>query len=70
MLSIQLDPDLEKRLDLLAEKTGRSKADYVQEAIHEYLEDIEDRHVAIERLNNPGKRWTMEEVEQELGLED
>ena len=70
MLSIQLDPDLEKRLDLLAEKTGRSKADYVQEAIHEYLEDIEDRHVAIERLNNPGKRWTMEEVEQEHGLED
>ena len=42
---------------------------YVREAILEHLEDMEDRYLAIERLENPAQRWTLEEVEQELDLE-
>lgn len=30
-------------------------------------EDIKDAKEALQRLNNPGKRYTLEEVEKELG---
>jgi RHH-type rel operon transcriptional repressor/antitoxin RelB len=69
MLSIRLDPKIEKRLEALAARTGRTKSYYVREAILEHLEDMEDRYLAIERLENPSQRWTLEEVEQELDLE-
>ena len=69
MLSVRLDPKIEKRLKALAAKTGRTKTYYVREAIMEHLEDMEDRYLAIERLENPARRWTLEEVEQELDLE-
>ena len=68
MLAIRLPPDLEKRLDELSKKTGRTKTYYAREALVEYLDDLEDFYLASERLENPGKRWTMEEVEKELGL--
>ena len=69
MLSVRLDPKIEKRLEDLAEKTGRTKTYYVREAILEHLEDMEDRYLAIERLENPAQRWTLDQVEQELDLE-
>ncbi len=68
MLAIRLSPDIEKRLDELAKKTGRSKTHYAREAIVEYIDDLEDYYLAVDRLKNPGRRWTMEEVEEELGL--
>jgi RHH-type transcriptional regulator, rel operon repressor / antitoxin RelB len=70
MLAIRLSPDIEKRLDDLSKKTGRTKTYYAREAIMEYIEDLEDYYLATTRLENPGKRWTLEEVEKELGLAD
>ena len=70
MLAIRLPQEIEKRLEELAKKTGRTKTYYVREAILEYLDDLEDYYLAIDRLDKPGKRWTMEEVEEELGLAD
>jgi|GEM_PF-1691427 len=32
------------------------------------LEDQEDIRVALERLAQPGKRWSLEELEKELDL--
>ena len=69
MLSIRLDPEIDKRLEVLAARTGRTKSFYVREAILEHLEDMEDRYLAIERLENPSQRWTLKEVEQQLDLE-
>lgn len=69
MVSVRLDPEIEARLDALAEKTGRTKSYYIREAILEHLGDMEDRYVAIERLENPARRWSLEEVERELGVE-
>jgi RHH-type rel operon transcriptional repressor/antitoxin RelB len=69
-LAIRLPEDLNKRLEDIARRTGRTKTDYVREAILEHLEDLEDAHLAMERLNNPGKRLSMEEVKKELGLVD
>lgn len=68
MLAIRLSPDVEKRLDELSKKTGRTKTYYVREAIIEYIDDLEDYYLAAGRLDHPAKRWTLEEVEKELGL--
>lgn len=42
-ISIRLTPEDEARLADLARRTGRSKTFYVREAIHEHLNDLEER---------------------------
>jgi RHH-type rel operon transcriptional repressor/antitoxin RelB len=68
MLVIRLDPAIEKRLELLAKKTGRTKTFYAREAIIEHLEDLEDLYLAMQRLENPGKTYSAQDVKRELGL--
>lgn len=70
MLGVRIEPELEKRLDAIAAKTGRSKSYYVRQAILELIDDWEDTAAAIAALENPGRRWSMEEVERALGLDD
>ena len=41
----------------------------VARTVHDIREDKEDLDIALERLRNPGKRWSMDEVEKVLGLE-
>ena len=69
MLSIQLPPDLERRLDVIAERTGRSQSEHAREAILRYFEDLEDELIAVERLDRPERRWTLDDLERELDLE-
>lgn len=45
-ISIRLSPEDEERLEQLAANTGRSKTFYVREAIHEHLDDLEERYWA------------------------
>ena len=72
--SIQLPQDVEKRLEDLARKTGRSKEAYITEAVLEYLDDLEDIYLAeqaLERIRRGEERtYSLEEVERELGLGD
>jgi len=68
MLAIRLDPEIERRLALLAQKTGRTKTFYAREAILEHLEDLEDGYLALERLQKPGRIYSSDEVKRELGL--
>lgn len=68
MLAIRLDPEVERRLESLAKKTGRTKTYYAREAILEHLEDMEDYYLAVEVLQNPGQIYTAEEAKRELGL--
>ncbi|MGH8306724.1 MAG: type II toxin-antitoxin system RelB family antitoxin [Gammaproteobacteria bacterium] len=70
MLAIRLTPDIEKRLDALAKKTGRSKTYYAREAIQEYLEDLEDYYLAEARTEKNLPGLSLEEVEKRLGLAD
>ena len=42
MLAIRLPDDLEQRLTLLAERTGRSKSFYARQALETHLDDLED----------------------------
>lgn len=69
MLSVRLDSETERRLDDLAKATGRTKTYYVKEAIRAHLEEMEDRYVAIQRLEEPAERVPLEDLERELELE-
>jgi RHH-type rel operon transcriptional repressor/antitoxin RelB len=46
MLAIQLSQSIEKRLEKLARRTGRTKHFYIREAILKHLEDLEDLYFA------------------------
>jgi len=69
MLTIRLPEDIEARLATLAARTGRTKAFYAKEAIIEHLDDMEDKYLAITRLENPNKRWPLDTLEQGLDLD-
>lgn len=70
MLAIRLPDEIEKRLDLLAKKTGRTKTYYVREAVIEHIEELEDIYLALNRLEKPAKRWSLEDLEKEIDLDD
>jgi len=69
MLAIRLPEEIEARLSALATKTGRTKTFYAREAILEHLDEMEDKYLAIDRLEKPGKRWTLDDMEQGRDLE-
>lgn len=74
MLAVKLPLEIETRLDALAKRTGRTMTFYVQEAILEHLDDLEDIYLAEQRLEDlrAGRTHTLtlDEVERDLGLAD
>ena len=59
MLAIRLPLSIEKRLEKLARRTGRTKTYAVREAILEHLEDLEDLYLAeraMERIRSGEER--------------
>jgi RHH-type rel operon transcriptional repressor/antitoxin RelB len=55
MLAIRLPQSIERRLERLARRTGRTKTYYVREAILEHLGDLEDLYLAegaLERIHS------------------
>ena len=74
MLAIRLPEEIEARLDILAERTGRSKTFYARQAILAHLDDLEDLYLAeqvVRRISNDDERSsTLDEVEARLCLAD
>ena len=72
MLAVRLPKELSDQLDELARETGRSKSYYARQAIIEFLEDRADYLHAIAALEREEGQpnLTLEQVEQELGLDD
>jgi RHH-type transcriptional regulator, rel operon repressor / antitoxin RelB len=59
MLAIRLPLSIEKRLEKLARRTGRTKTYYARQAILEHLEDLEDMYLAegvLERIRDGEER--------------
>ena len=59
VLAIRLPLSIEKRLEKLARRTGRTKSYYVREAILEHLKDLEDLYLAeraLERIRSGEER--------------
>lgn len=74
MLVIRLPQSIEKRLEKLARRTGRTKTFYVREAILEHLDDLEGSYLAeriLARIRS-GKEQTipLEDALKRYGLED
>lgn len=74
MLAIRLPEAIEKRLDRLAKRTGRTKTYYAREAILKYLDDLEDIYFAEKELaairSGRSKTIPLEEIMRRHGLED
>ncbi|WP_332308394.1 type II toxin-antitoxin system RelB family antitoxin [Pseudomonas asplenii] len=74
MLAIRLPQDIENRLEALAAATGRTKTFYAREAILEHIDNLEDIYLAEQRLADVragrSKTMTLEELEQQYGVED
>ena len=72
--SIQLSPEIEQRLDLLASQTGRTKDFYVRELIERAVEDMEDYYLAVDVLDRISQGteevYSAEAVSKSLGLDD
>jgi RHH-type rel operon transcriptional repressor/antitoxin RelB len=73
MLAIRLPERIEKRLDRLAKRTGRTKTYYAREAILRHLEDLEDIYYADKELaairSGRSKTFPLEQVMREHGME-
>ena len=74
MLALRLPPDIERRLEALAKRSGRSKSFYAREAILEHLDDLEAVYISDEILkrvvSGQEKTYTLDELEKEIGLAD
>lgn len=74
MIAIRLPVSIERRLEKLARRTGRTKSFYVREAILQHLEDLEDIYLAeaaLQRIQD-GEETTipLEDLLKRHGLED
>jgi len=74
MLAIRLPETIEKRLDRLAKRTGRTKTYYAREAILQHIEELEDIYLAERRLQavRAGRSRTVpiETLMRRYGLDD
>ncbi|WP_166039239.1 TraY domain-containing protein [Sphingosinicella sp. YJ22] len=72
MLAVRLDEATERRLEVLAARTGRTKTFYAREAIETHLDDLEDFYLAEERMRGfrEGDAIPLEQLKTELGLDD
>jgi len=67
MLVIRLPQPVERRLNALARKTGRTKTALAHEAIVEFIDDLEDHHLAVARASKNRKSIPLEAVAHRLG---
>jgi RHH-type rel operon transcriptional repressor/antitoxin RelB len=74
MLAIRLPEEIERRLDALAKKTGRTKSFYARQAILEQLNDIEDYYLAEQAWqeveSGKAKLIPIEQIVKRYALED
>jgi RHH-type rel operon transcriptional repressor/antitoxin RelB len=72
MLAVRLDAEVERRLEALAARTGRTKTYYARAAIEAHLDDLEDFYLADERMKSfrDDDAIPLTVLKAELGLGD
>jgi len=65
-ISITIDESLAEKLESIAADTHRKKSYYVNQALKEYFEDLEDFDVALSRLE--GETVSIKKAREELGM--
>ena len=72
--TIDLTPDIEQRLDVLATRTGRTKAFCLHEIIEQGIADMEDYYLAADVRDRVRKGeepiFSAAEARSHLGLDD
>ncbi|MBY0292994.1 MAG: ribbon-helix-helix domain-containing protein [Alphaproteobacteria bacterium] len=68
-ISIRIPDNLDKRLNHLSHELDRNKSYLIRQAVEEFLEDREEYLIALARLSKNEKEYTLEEVEEKLGLD-
>lgn len=66
---VRISKALDKRLDLLAERTGRKKSYFASRAIESYLEEVEDYLKGLKALEQTNKRYSLAAAAKKLGLD-
>ena len=73
-ISVQLDADMERRLDEMAARTGCAKVQCLREIIERGLDDLEDYYLATEVLkrvrSGAEKVYSATDVRNAIELED
>jgi RHH-type rel operon transcriptional repressor/antitoxin RelB len=73
-LTVELDPETDRRLDALAARTGKSKAEHAAGILKYGIEDVEDYYDALavsERVRRGEEHvYSAAEVRRHLGLDD
>jgi RHH-type transcriptional regulator, rel operon repressor / antitoxin RelB len=68
MLAVRLDEETETRLERLAKETHRSKSYFVKRAITTFLDEMEDKLIAVARLEQENPTFlTSDELWRDLG---
>jgi RHH-type rel operon transcriptional repressor/antitoxin RelB len=70
MMNLSLSPQTENRLLTLAQQLGKNENELIEEAVINYLEELEDIKEAEYRLDNPEAYLTLEQLEQNLNVDN
>ena len=70
MVEVQLEPELEERLERLAAETQVTKSFFAREAIERFIEDREDYLAGIRSLSESKYRISQEEMERRSSVAD
>jgi RHH-type rel operon transcriptional repressor/antitoxin RelB len=70
MIEVQLEPELEARLERLAAETHVSKSFFAREAIQRFVEDREDYLAGIAALSDYKGTISREELERRSSVAD
>ena len=70
MVAIQIPDELAQQIQQAAQRAGETQDVFLREAVQSRLDDLEDVAVATERLQTPGRRLTLNQVKNNLGLDD
>jgi predicted DNA-binding protein len=70
MLTLVLEPEVERRVAECARSRGMSEADFVRALIEASLDDLDDVQMAVERLEHPLPPLTGAEAHKALGLDN
>ena len=65
-ISATVNEELAEKLDSLAKETHRKKSYFVNQALQEYFEAIDDYEIALSRRG--GETVTLSEAKKELGI--
>ena len=66
VVSASIDEALAAKLDRVAADTNRKKSYFINQALMEYFEAVEDHEIALTRRG--GASTPLDEVERDLGL--